>query len=188
MIRYMPPKSSIWGHSMRRKTVAEFHRCVEEFIAEAVHEFKSYSNIMFFDLPADAPDTVRGFEDALRSVLAPASVPTGTTYRMVDTEFDSCLDLFRRYEKVTRAKGMGVRIVPPILTRYYDISSWKFAEDARWTSDLCQLNEGYGYMQVLGTSLAFSSVDEYQWVKDIVKRVFGLALNDKHARPRSAFA
>ncbi len=161
---------------MRRKSPQNFRDCVADFLAEAAATCSTeYCNVC---VQADdafvssfLKDTkIAATEDQLRG-----------DYRLSEAEFERCLDW------VVAHSDMLPHLNDPSpyhfgLGRTYQIT-WKCArqEYSRLASELA---EDYGTMQLLGTRFQFGSASEYHEIKAIVKRIFGLELNDKHVRPK----
>ena len=173
MLRYMPPKSSIWGHSMRRKLPQEFRNCVATFLDEAVHK-RTTQSCSVWTTRDDLVDSLRAEtqisanRDQLRSL-----------HKISEAEFETCLDwVIEHRNKIPAFDGPGF-----IDLRRQYLMSWKCAADEQppMTS---QLGEIYGTKQLLGTHLQFRNVSEYRQIKAIVERIFGFEMNDKHVRPK----
>jgi hypothetical protein len=155
----------------------DFRRCVADFMAEAAQE---YETICFIHLPHLPPDNlvIRALINELRGLINSTDVPAGQSPAIRESEFVKCLDLLISHK----------HLIPEIsyinIQRSYYISKWKCSTPKDTERFDGQLGELYGSIQMLRTSLTFANLNEYRWVKAIVKRIFGIDLNDKHVRPR----
>ncbi|MCR9115804.1 MAG: hypothetical protein NXI22_02515 [bacterium] len=176
MLRYSPPKSSVWGHTMKRKPPQEFRECVVAFLEEAAGKYTATCQLI-----TNAGDA---FVESLRAEtkISATSHRLRTHGTISESEFEACLDwIVANPNKVPGIKDGFVFN----LSRYFHIDFWKCAEH-EGSANLSTLVEGYGTLQHLGTQLIFSDADEYHQIKALVKRFFGLQLNDKHVRPKGA--
>jgi hypothetical protein len=101
--------------------------------------------------------------------------------QLSDVEFDACLEIIA-------AAPRSAMPVSLLLTQMQVVRSWKFQQRPDASPPTSWLLDHYGHSQRLSTFLAFSSVDEYRWVKATIFRTIGIELIDKYVKPRSAQA
>jgi hypothetical protein len=178
MIRYSPPKSNLWGHRTRRKKAADFRSCIVAFLAEAVREYTPSWSISAVPFPAPFSDSEQTFINELLAQITSIAAQETYSQPIREEEFEKCLDLLVSHEN----------LFPPLaflsLDCCYEISAWNFEQCGTLERRCCEITASYGTIQMVGTMLAFTTIEEYRWVKAVMKRVLGVELNDKHIRPR----
>ncbi len=184
MLYYSPPKSSIWGHLMGRRSPASFRAGVKAFIDNAVrsHEVTSCAVSVYLSSVKDA--AAAAFAGAF---LAENDVPMNLTARPGPTEitghvFEECLEWYVAHH-LSLPKGDSVLFS---LVRRYHVHEWSSQEISDCGEAGGALAEGYGNLQYLTTMLGFSGIAEYRYVQKIAKRTLAIRMNDRHIRPQKA--
>lgn len=188
-LRYCPPKSSIWGHKMGRKSVDRFRCDVQAFLAEAVWSYESHKCTIHILSGPDGRSEQDTFLEALFSHvnISREGREIGNINYIAETDFEKCLDWFSANQKMLPDAHLSIPFVFS-LQRCHSVIAWNFRDKESLVGLDCELGEVYGSMQYLGTRLAFHSPDEYKWVKEVARRTLGITMNDKHIRPRNILA
>jgi hypothetical protein len=179
MIRYLPPKSSLWGHRTGNMSPAAFRDGVAAFIRQTARAWTTQCSVTVFDgqLPADDASF-------LASLIESHRFPDDGRMTLSDETFEQCLDWF-----IPRQALMPYRTDRSLvlsLDRRYHIQGWLFRDAKDQPGGM--LTEAYGTIQYLGTMLTFSSVEEYRRVAAAAASTIGIRMSDKHIRPRTAIA
>ncbi len=186
MLHYSPPKSSIWGHLMGRRSPASFRSGVKAFIDNAVRSYDVTSCAVSVYLLSAKDDAAAAFAGAF---LAENDVPNSLTAptapdpaELTEPLFEECLDWYVTHH-LSLPKGDSVLFS---LVRRYHVHEWNFQEMSDCGEVGGALAEGYGNIQYLTTMLGFRSIAEYRYVQKVAKRTLAIRMNDRHIRPRIA--
>lgn len=185
LIRYEPPKSSLWGHRMGGQSPAAFRDGVAAFLGQAVrrHETAGCSidvSLAFAAKPDEVP-FVRAFNAG-----GPVTIDLEGHHfsaQMSGADFATCLNWFTAHHEELPGRSGPLHFA---LERRHRVCEWDFGDAADEDLPECELAECYGTIQRLGTRLAFWSLDEYRWVGEIARSTLGIRMNDRHVRPRNA--
>jgi hypothetical protein len=166
MYRYQPPKSSIWGHKLRKMPADRARRLLEEFISRATghHEFRSAS----LSIMRDHPIALRFAE-----VLGMPSVLLHE--RLTHDQSNACLQEIMSLESSAPADA---RIV--LLNQCFEVSQW--AIDGRFVATRSKLNMHYGAVPCLTTRLWFETEMQFNYIRDIFNELGLCRLNKQHLR------
>jgi hypothetical protein len=163
---------------MRRISPQTFRNCVAAFLAEATET----CNTEYCSVCIQADDTL--VSSFLKdTTLAATNDQLRGDFRLSETEFERCLDwVVAHSDMIPHFNDASPYHFG--LSRFYRVT-WKCTpkKDIALASELV---EDYGTMQILGTRFQFGSAPEYYEIKAIVKRIFGINMNDKHVRPKTA--
>ena len=100
MLRYTPPKSSMWGHSTYRKTPENFRKEVVDFLNEATETRKQFAG----SLTIAAGDE---FIESFCTEVGVAASRLNGNGTISDSEFNRCLDWITAHpEKISSLNNM----------------------------------------------------------------------------------
>jgi|SRR5688572_571877 len=180
MYRYSPPKSNIWGHSLRNMEPARQRTLFDEFLKRAVadYSFKNGSLTIFAGSPpaflegqepwGHATDSdIQRFEHLLGAVAQ-----NGAFHSLAPHQCEAALKEIIRDSAVTP----GV-----LLTQSADISKWLINGQPVATQSLIMLY--YGMKPCISTFLEFQTVEQFQFVKQVLSDLQFCILNEKHLKP-----
>ncbi|HEY8876707.1 MAG TPA: hypothetical protein VIN03_04025 [Roseateles sp.] len=168
MLRYKPPKSSVWGHRLRRMPIGRVHGLLQQFLETTADGCKWGDGNLWMS-NAD-PDTVSRYEAAVGRATTQGYIQ-GLGYG----ECQRCLELLLADEQDFRANEVHLSLWRPI-----EIGQWK-----RRTSDLLKpslLTVQYDVHAHLQTTLFFESPDQFQFVADALRNLGLCALNRRHLK------
>ena len=180
MYRYAPPKSNIWGHSLRNMEPARQRALFEEFLKQAVAEF-SFADGSLTLFAGSAPPFLKGegpwghatendirrFEQLLGTVAR-----NGSFYSLTVQQCDLVLNEIIR----NSALAPGVLFV-----QMCNISNWLINGQRVATQSMINLN--YGMKPCVSTFLQFETVEQFEFVKKVLSDLHFCTLNEKHLKP-----
>lgn len=178
---YTPPKSSIWGHSLREMKPALVRERFKLFLELAVDEYSWSSHTLSVD-PTSWPDTggraapLRRHFETLLGVAAPRS---GYLWYITEDQCESCIDELIREPALYTDKDAHVSVVGTAA-----ISAWRV--DGQPISTKSELSIAYGSApRISGMYLKFDTLETYESVKQAFETAKLCRLNDKHLKGRS---
>ena len=166
MLYYRPPKSSIWGHKLRKMPAARERELFRKFLDAAVGEFKNDSgNFSVFD---PTRELVKKFE-ALFGMTA-----LGDGFFNLNGE--QCEVVVDEIIKAEAAGGAG-RFM---LLQSFEISKWRI--DGKDFPTDSRMGLYYGKLPCVSTFLRFNSLEEFQFIKRALEDLNFCKLNEKHLK------
>jgi len=169
MLRYRPPKSSVWGHGLRRLPIARVHELVHRFLEVAAESYRFRTGNLW---TSDAsPEIVSRYEAAAER---PALHD-----RIADLNPDECrrcFELLLTDEPDFRAKDIHLS-----LWQQYEVARWKSQVSEQITPSLLTVH--YDVYPHLGTTLYFESKEQFHLVCSLLQASGLCALNPKHLKP-----
>ena len=184
MYRYSPPKSNIWGHSLRKMEPTRQKALFDEFLKKAVAEYE-YSarggSLTLFTgsapafFPAEAgdmwghvtSDDVRRFEQILGTTAR-----EGAFYSL--TPQQSELALTELIQNPTLIPGS-------MLLQMVQISKWLVEGQSVATQSTITLY--YGMKPCLSTFLEFETTGQFEFIKRVLSDLDFCKLSEKHLKP-----
>ena len=174
MYRYRPPKSSIWGHGLRRMPAARAHQLIAFFLARAAAQ-SAFRSASVWTSGADE-ETVARYE-----ALAGASSNHGHIRGVTYEASEACLAEFIKDEAAFRKNDVRLSI-----WQTFSISKWRSTKtEALTESELVAMYDTWPHLQ---TSLTFESMEQFHFVRDALAEVGLCQLSEKHLKPVRARA
>jgi hypothetical protein len=180
VFRYAPPKSSIWGHKLRKMAARRQRKLVDEFLNLATVD--SAFNNGSVSLPKVAPgweplpgaflNLIRLFERELGGFPS-----TGGYYANLDqVQFDFC------YNQLLQAGALDVdNPASGHLSCLITIPKWRLhGRDIPTSSNLIV---HYGPLPCLSTMFRFETIDDFYSVQKILSDLGLCNLSEKHLKP-----
>lgn len=169
MYRYMPPKSNVWGHALRKMPVAREKQLFGEFLksAAAEHEF-SFGSLSILN-PSE--ETVSHFEQLLSTVAANRGF-----WSLDPQQCEKCLDELIRYDALTPSEAGRF-----MLTQRVEVSKWRIESAAIPTNSSFLLY--YGRRARIATFLQFETIEQFRSVRRVFEELRLCKLNEKHLKP-----
>ena len=166
MFYYRPPKSSIWGHSLRKMPPAKERSLFQEFLTRAVAEYKLEIGTLSY-LGLDRLGRIRHFEQLL-------GVPSlnGGYYSLTPEQFDRCFASILADD--TLLPGL-------MLTQSITVSQWSIAGQPVPTESRFHLY--YGIKPCVSTTLRFDTIEQYNYIKQVLSDLKFCTLNELHLKP-----
>jgi hypothetical protein len=182
MYRYSPPKSNIWGHSLRMMEPTQQKALFDEFLKKAVaeHLFTGGSLTLrigsppsFWPLEAQkmwghvTSNDVQRFEKLL-----------GTTAR--EGAFNSLTP--KQCELALNDIIQNSAMIPGVmLLQGVDISKWLIEDQPVATQSRIMLY--YGMKPCISTFLQFGTTSQFEFIKRVLSELQFCKLNEKHLKP-----
>ena len=172
MYRYQPPKSNVWGHSLRNMKPARERALFGDFLARAVAEYAvGDGSLVIASLlsPELSGATVAHFENLL------GQKAVNNSFSMLSpAQSQRCLDELVANEALYQQQYV-------ILTQPFRIANWLIEGAPSSTESLISVN--YGSAPLLSTWLDFSSKEEFSYVADVLASLKLCRLNAKYLKP-----
>jgi hypothetical protein len=172
MYRYQPPKSSVWGHSLRNMKPAKERELFQEFLRMAVAEYRigeGSLSVSSIESPQLGARTVERFERVLNVKSFNGFFP-----KLAQPQIDICFKELVLDEQL--CVGQHVNLLEPVV-----ISKWLI--NAKQSATRSSINLYYGSLPLLSTFLRFDTLEEFQCVRDVMQTLKLCRLNDKHLKP-----
>jgi hypothetical protein len=182
MYRYSPPKSNIWGHSLRKMEPARQKMLFDEFLKQAVaeHTFTGGTFTLhigpapaFFPLEAQGmwghvtSNDVQRFEQLFGS-----RAREGAFYSLTHQQCDLALNEIIRNSAIIP----GVMLVESV-----SISKWLI--DGHPTATRSSIMLFYGMKPCISTFLEFETTGQFEFIKRVLSHLDFCKLNEKHLKP-----
>lgn len=175
MLRYQPPKSNIWGHSLRKVSPAELKVRLSSFVRAAIAEYSIHAS-SFWITGGTAGDTPgrRGIIERFESLLSCAS--RDGFFSLSNEQFDKALD-----EIVTDPSILASRDVHILLGAQIMIYKWTAQPHMQTIASL--LSVDFGHDPHISTILHFANREQFDEVRTEFATHLKCNLNEKHLKP-----
>jgi hypothetical protein len=182
MYRYSPPKSNIWGHSLRNMEPTRQKALFDEFLKRAVaeHSFTGGSLTLFVGLPpaflpleGQGPwghvtsNDVQRFEQLLGT-----GAREGAFYSLTPQQCEMVLNEIIR----NSALIPGVMFLQSV-----EVSKWLI--DGQPVTTQSRITLYFGTKPCVSTFLQFQTLDQFEFVKRVLSDLQFCKLNEKHLKP-----
>lgn len=181
MYRYSPPKSNIWGHSLRQMAPTRQKALFDEFLKRAVAEHSLTGGSLtlymgsapaFFPLEAQGMwghvtrNDVQRFEQLLGT-----SAREGSFYSLSPQQCEAALNEIIR----------NSTLIPGVmLLQGVDVSKWLIEGQPVATQSRIMLY--YGMKPCLSTFLQFETTGQFECIKRVLSDLDFCKLNEKHLK------
>jgi hypothetical protein len=168
MYRYMPPKSNVWGHALRKMPVAREKQLFGQFLETAVAEYGfSMGSLTVF---ASSDEIVERFERLLNVTAHNRSFPA-----LSPQQCEKCLEELIAYDAMKPSEASSF-----MFTQRVEISKWRIDRAEVPTNSSFLLY--YGRSARIATFLYFETVEQFRWIKHIFEDLRFCKLNEKHLK------
>src|SRR5262245_60981678 len=175
MYRYMPPKSSVWGHKLRRMSPAKQNQLFVEFVQRAVAEYRvSHVSLMISKKAFAAAETIQPVVEYFENLLGAAS-HNGYFSRLSAHQFDQCF--VSLVEDPALLSGPSTIL---ILNRCHAITKWRINGVDCPTDSSFDLS--FGPEPRLSTFLTFHSIQQFRYIERILAELRFCRLNQRHLK------
>ena len=170
MFRYQPPKSSVWGHLLRKMPADRAKARFQEFLATAVAEHKFSSATL--SIQDASGQIVPRYE---RLIGMPAQ--NGCFfYRLTLEQSNNCLDELIKDE--ASAPGSASHFA---LAQLFEITKWRVDGQEVPTSSSVTIH--YGQLPCISTFFQFETVEQFHSIRRLLEDIGLCKLNEKHLKP-----
>jgi len=167
MYYYHPPKSSIWGHRLRKMHAARAWKLFSEFLATAAGAYR-------FQYGSLGCHGVAGNMTAHFERLLGMSARNGH-FQLHEEQTRLCLDEIIQHEA---AHPNGPR--PYLLLQSFTVTQWRIDGQNFATDSMFNMN--YGLLPCLSTFLRFDSPAQFESIKRVLEDLGICKLNEKHLK------
>ncbi len=182
MYRYRPPKSNLWGHSLRKMEPLRQKELFDEFLKRAVaeHLFAGGSLSLFVGsaptyLPLDAQDLwghVNSHDVHMFERLLGTGARDGGFYSLTPQQCEVSLNEIIR----------NSTLIPGVLLlQSVDVSKWLIDDQPVTTDSNFRLH--FGMMPSISTSLQFQTLEQFKFIQRVLSDLKFCKLNEKHLKP-----
>ncbi len=170
MFRYQPPKSSVWGHLLRKMPAVRAKARFQEFLNTAVAEHKFSSATLRIQ---DASGEVVPRYEHLVGI--PAQDGCGFA-RLTLAQSDRCVDELIKDE--ASDPGAAGRFA---LAQLFEITKWRV--DGQEVPTTSSVSIHYGQLPCISTFFQFETVEQFYSVRRVLEDIGLCKLNEKHLKP-----
>ena len=182
MYRYSPPKSNIWGHSLRKMEPARQKTLFDEFLKKAVAEHTFTGGTFTLHIgpaPAFLPLEAQGMWGHVTSndvqrfeQLLGTTAREGAFYSLTSQQFEVALNEIIQ----NSALIPGVMLVQSL-----NISKWLIEGQPVATQSMLMLF--YGMKPCISTFLEFETSGQFEFIKQVLSDLDFCKLSEKHLKP-----
>jgi hypothetical protein len=182
MYRYSPPKSNIWGHSLRKMEPARQKVLFDEFLKKAVAEYSfTGGSLTFFigSAPTFFPVEAQGMWGHVTSSdvqrfeqLLGTTAREGAFYSLKPQQCEIAL---------TEIIQNSALIPGSMLLQSVDISKWLI--EGQPVATQSQIMLYYGMKPCISTFLQFETTGQFEFIKRVLSDLDFCKLNEKHLKP-----
>ena len=169
MYRYQPPKSSVWGHSLRRMPILRAKDLIRRFFDLCVAEHRFWSATLF---PYEADEGIV----ARYERLAGGRVQGGRIANLTYEQSEACLAELLKDEALFRANEIHLSLL-----QQFKISKWRVGYSEPLTDSY--LGISYEIWPHIETAFQFDSVDQFKQVRRVLSEIGLCVLNERHLKP-----
>jgi hypothetical protein len=174
MLRYQPPKSNTWGHSLRKMKPSKERALVGEFERIAIsRSVFGASSLWICRISTDhavQPEVIKRFELALKKESKEGY------FHLTETEFEAALEyLISDEDGLPQLKGNVM------LSKMVDIQEWRIRELSVPTKS--RIHWVYGSSPHFSTFLRFNDREEFDFIQKVFEDLKICRLNEKHLKP-----
>ncbi|HHP7244386.1 MAG TPA: hypothetical protein ACFE0H_06840 [Elainellaceae cyanobacterium] len=177
MLRYSPPKSSFWGHRLRKMKPSVQKERTEKFKEivkiEALYNSYSLSILGRYDSEKfcfDKEDSAR-ITQQFERLLNRKPDPSKECFELTDHEFSGCLEQLIRMEDEFKHINADI-----LLSHHLAIKFWKIPHKTPGHDS--GLTCSFGTMPYLGTGFVFRDRSEYDYVAKVLSGLSICRLSD----------
>ena len=170
MYRYSPPKSSIWGHSLRKMPPARERELLSKFLATAVAEYKFTNGILTI-----SNDPFRATIQRFERLLGIAAKGNGF-YSLTAQQCQQCLEEILRDDALTAGKTSSFSLLQGVA-----ISKWRIHGQEIPTSS--EITLYYGEHPCISTFLQFEDIGHFLFIRRVLEDLRLCKLSEKHLQP-----
>jgi hypothetical protein len=173
----MPPKSSVWGHSLRSMKPSREKFLLDTFLETAAAEYCFASGSVFYQPSMETlfnEQPGRECRSHFESILGVESSPHSLT-NLGKEQFDLCLNELISNDSLYISGSSGA-----VLMNSIEISKWRIKGEESSTKSL--MNIFYGAKPRISTFLAFRNLEEFNFVNQDLEKLGICRLNEKHLK------
>jgi hypothetical protein len=156
MYRYQPPKSAVWGHGLRGMPALRARKLLQEFLSSSAAQYEFHSASLSIDRGGDPHDR---FAELLG---VPPKQFMHKNLRFDESE--ACLNEVIRLEAASPKDACTID-----LNQHFKITEWTIGGQPVQTQSTVTMH--YGVRPFLSTRLWFQTVEQFQYIRDVMTDV-----------------
>jgi hypothetical protein len=179
MYRYIPPKASVWGHSLRNMKPSREKALMDRFFEIAVAQYSFSSGSVFYQPSMDTlfnEEPARLCRKHFEGILDVESSPHSLV-NLGKEQFDLCLNELIRNDSLYISGSSGA-----VLMSGVEISKWRIKGEESPTKS--HMNIFYGAKPRISTFLAFRDLEEFNFINQVLEELGICRLNEKHLKTK----
>lgn len=173
---YSPPKSSVWGHSLRRMKPEILRARVTAFVSKAVSRLAYSSGSIFFRPVSFPVADSSAFECHFMNLLSLPQPQPGFS-NLTEEQSELCFRELVRNPSLYDSSSGGAE-----LAVFYTISAWKMGETVVATNS--RLGVYYGAKALIIPGFGFETDEHFSFLQASLESVGLCKLNPKHVKGR----
>jgi hypothetical protein len=180
LFTYKPPKSSVWGHSLRKIPPDQIRSRFREFLGIAVSEHILVGGSLLYQPTMDTVFKSDQQSDCMSHFarLLGGEKRTQSLGNLDSHEVETCLDELISNDSLYVLGGAGAVVMAGVR-----ISRWRLRDLDSATHSL--INIYYGANPRISTFLTFNEIEEFMFVRQALDDAGLCRLNEKHLKKRS---
>ena len=183
MYSYRPPKSNIWGHSLRKIEPTRQKALFDEFLEKAVAEYSATGGSLTLfvglaptyiasDLQEMREDPKRAQVEHFEKLLGIPSHNNGSFYSLTGQQCETALAELIQESGLMRGS---------MLLQGFEISKWRI--EGRPVELQSRIHLYYGVKPCISTFLRFETMEQFEFIKGVLSDLNFCKLNEKHLKP-----
>ena len=173
MLRYQPPKSNIWGHSLRKMKPSVERALADEFERLAIARGEFGASTLWICRSVPGCDTPTELIQRYDSALKKNSI--NGFFHLEEAEFESAFKMLVSDESELPLGNTNI-----LRSRAIKIHEWHIAGTAAPTQSTIHWN--YGSTPGISTFLRFNTREEFDYIRSVFADLKLCKLNEKHLK------
>jgi hypothetical protein len=180
MYRYTPPKSNIWGHSLRKMRPARQRELFGEFLSIAVADHKFLAGSLTVTdytvssrgmiINHSAGEAVQRFER-----LLDIKAQNHSFHSLPPEQVEKCLNELIRDNVSKPDEPIRLMLLQPVAIGKWRINGQEIAISS-------EITLYYGLRPCISTFLQFETVEQFRYIKRVLEELRFCKLNEKHLK------
>lgn len=173
---YSPPKSSVWGHSLRKMKPDIQRDRVNAFLSSCTAGHAFATGALFFQPASFPPPDLSDFEEHFKKLLGLGDPQPGFS-NLTEEQFELCFQELLRRPSLYEPGRQGATV-----TALYTISAWKVGGRPINTSS--SLGVYYGGRPWIVPRFHFETDEIFEYLRTSLENVGLCKMNPKHIKGR----
>ena len=173
---YSPPKSSVWGHSLRKMKPSVQRERLEAFLTTSVSAYSYATGSIYFQPTTFSPSESAEFDRHFTELLGLPEPQLGFS-NLTEAQFELCFQQLLNSPSLYESGKRGATV-----TASYAISAWSIEGSSVETSSLLGVN--YGGKPWLIPRFSFETIEMFEYLRERLEAAGLCKLNPKHIKGR----
>ena len=173
-MRYTPPKSSVWGHFLRKVLPSKLYKKTPKFLNELINESEV---IYFFNVHEGFENCKAKYWLDKANKILKRPVPEYEDYELSESEFKEILNMLIENEKELKDTDSQI-----LLSERYEISKLSINKEIIDTNSTIEIT--YGNEPHIQTNLIFRNLNDYKYIEKHFEKHKICKLNPKNIKQK----